>query len=138
MRESALDDGVGMSTATDPAPIEGTANTRDDSLIVAGVVVLGLLVAIPALLSLLGAVALSVDGRGGMIAGLFSVAYTALGFGLILRIETARGIYVVLAVIGLIIQGIATLAGVGSVAGILLMLIPVIFLTRPGVKRVFR
>ena len=167
--------------------------TRDDNMLVIAVVILGALIAIPAVLSLIGSVAISFGKQaasGGTVASLFDLGYLALGVGLMMRRELARQIYVVLAIISLIFLvigaiAIYTAAGTettngnaalqariaqlrseppsagrestiraveavrakanqpgddysGLIPGFLIALVPLVFLTRPAVKAVFR
>lgn len=116
---------------------------------VIAVVVIGALIAFPALLSLLGSAAVSLDGStgGSSLSVGFDLAYLVLGVGLMMRRELARQVYLVLATIGLIFLGIAILvviaggAGHTSLAellpGLLLTVIPMYFLTRPDVAKLF-
>ena len=171
----------------------GDRKTGGDGPIVAGVVVLGALIAIPAFLGIIGSISLSF-GRatsGSAFAGMIDLAYLALGVGLILRRERARRFYVALGVLGLVVLAIgfaADLALAASSRGgeraateaaytrqkvgrppeqvreieaqeraelarlsvprpgpkparyvpaLLLILVPLLFLTRPSVRRVF-
>lgn len=171
------------------------APTRDDSMIVIAVVILGALVAVPAFLGVVGSVSISFGNQaasGGAIASLFDLGYIVLGIGLMMRRELARQVYVVLAIVSVIFLVIGaisvwtserTLAANGNAAvqaqiartrseppsasrestiqsleavaarakadqpdndfsglipGFLLALVPLVFLTRPAVKAVFR
>ncbi len=119
-----------------------------DSKVIA-VIVIGALVAVPALLSLLGSAAVSLDGSSGRssVSIGFDLAYLALGVGLMMRRELARQVYLVLATIGLIFLGIAALVviagGAGHISlaellpGFLLTVIPMYFLTRLDVAKLF-
>jgi hypothetical protein len=88
-----------------------------DPIIIA-VTILGALIAIPALLGLLGSINLSFgrNSNGSTLSALFDLAYLAIGIGLIFRREQARQIYVVLAVISLIFLAIGAI-GVLTTSG---------------------
>lgn len=126
----------------------GDAPPRDYDGKVIAVIVIGALIAIPALLSLLGSAAVSLDGstHKSSVSVAFNLAYLALGVGLMMRRELARQVYLVLASIGLFFLGIAVLIVIAGgidvplaslIAGVLLTVIPMYFLTRPDVAKLF-
>jgi hypothetical protein len=88
---------------------------RMDPIIIA-VTILGVLIATPALLGLLGSVDLSFgrQSNGSALSKLFDLAYLAIGVGLIFRREQARQIYVVLAVISLLFLAIGAIGIVAT------------------------
>lgn len=130
------------------------ATYEDDPSIVAGVVLLGALIAAGAFLSFVGGMKVVIGfGSGtGAFAALFALGYIALGLGIVMRRETARQIYVWLAVIGVILSvvsfgvtGLITIvthpSGFAALTailfGLLVSVVPLYVLTRPSVKLVF-
>ena len=117
------------------------------------VVALGALIAIPALLGLLvGTTYLSYGflGGGAAVLAAIDVLYLMLGVGLMARREMARSAYVVLALVGLVLNAIGLVgfvalqrgvAGHGEYGGLLLGFIvstlPLWFLTRESVREIF-
>ena len=98
--------------STDPP---GARAESADPVIIA-VTILGVLIAVPALLGLLGSVNLSFgqQSNGSALNKLFDLAYLAIGIGLIFRREQARQIYVVLAVISLLFLAIGAIGVLAS------------------------
>jgi uncharacterized membrane protein len=98
-----------------PALAVGAAPSRDNGPLVIAVMIVGALVALPALLGLLGSASISFGAsKGGTTFGaLIDIAYVILGVGLMLRRELARQVYVVLVVISLILL---TVSAVGALA----------------------
>lgn len=85
---------------------------RKENWIILGVCTLGGLIVIPCLLALIGSADFSFGGNVSSANGFgtfIDLCYLALGAGLILRRETARQIYLILGVLGILLFAAATL-----------------------------
>ena len=136
-----------------PEAVAAPAPVPQRSWIAIVVIALGALIAVPALLGLLiGTTYLSYGflGGGAAVLAAIDLLYLALGVGLIARRELARSAYVVLALVGLVLNVVGLVGFValqpgvashGEYAGLLLGFIvstlPLWFLTRESVREIF-
>ena len=136
-----------------PTAVAPAAPAPQQDLIAIVVIALGALIAIPALLGLvIGTTYLSYGflGGGAAVLAAIDLLYLLLGVGLMARRELARSAYVVLALVGLVLNVVGLVgfvalqpggAGHGEYAGLLLGFIvstlPLWFLTRESVRETF-
>src|SRR5271154_3771297 len=96
--------------------LRASVATSENPLAVGSVVVLGFVIATAAALTLLGAItAPSYSATGGKtVFTLVACGDTALGIGIILRLDLARQIYVVLTSIGVVLAAIAIVVALAT------------------------